>query len=116
MMYNFSPHAMERPRRSVRAAEILRKNAWAIELATSDAHDDEIVVAVVRDDLTFGGAWTIAREDMIRQIPALEGKDGWSFTFSSQTPTVEIERRCNEYARLSNRRWELMQRWVRRHL
>ena len=115
MVHHFSQHAMERPRRSMRAADILRNNAWAIELAASDAREDEIVVAVVREDLTFGGAWTIAREDLIRQIPALEGKDGWSFTFSSQTPVTEIERRCREYTQLTNRRWELMQRWSSRH-
>jgi hypothetical protein len=115
MVRNFSEYAMQRPRRSMRAAEVLRNNAWAIKLAAADAREDEIVVAVVRDDLTFGGAWTIAREDMIRQIPALEGKDGWSFTFSSQTPLEEIERRCYEYTRLTNRRWELMQRWSSRH-
>jgi hypothetical protein len=114
-MHSFSQEAIERPRRALEVPTILRSKAPAIERATSEAHKDEIVVAVVNEDLSFGGVWTIAREEMLRQIPIVEGDGGWSFTFSAQTSAKEIEHRCAEYSRIATRRWDVMQRWISRH-
>jgi hypothetical protein len=105
--------AVERAHHTTQAAEVLRKHIWAIGRATAGARRDEIVVATVEGDLTFGGVWTISRDDLLRQVPLLEGS-GWSLLFSSKTPVAEIEERCMQFARIASRKWELMQRWVER--
>ena len=105
--------AVERAYHTTQAAEVLRKHVWAIGRATAGARRDEIVVATVEGDLTFGGVWTISRDDLLRQVPLLEGS-GWSLLFSSRTPVAEIEERCLQYARIASRRQEVMQRWLER--
>ncbi len=108
-----SKEAVERAHHTTQAAEVLRKYVWVIGRATAGARRDEIVVATVEGDLTFGGVWTISRDDLLRQVPLLEG-NGWSLLFSSKTPVAEIEQRCTQFARIASRKWELMQRWVER--
>lgn len=105
--------AVERAHHATQAAEVLRKHIWAIGRATAGARGDEIVVATVERDLTFGGVWTISRDDLVMQVPLLEGS-GWSLLFSSKTPVAEIEERCMQFARITSRRWQAMQRWVER--
>ena len=105
--------AVERAHHTTQAAEVLRKHRWAIGRATAGARKDEIVVATVEGDLTFGGVWTISRDDLLRQVPLLEGS-GWSLLFSSKTPVTEIEERCMQLARIASRRREVMQRWLER--
>jgi len=108
-----SKEAVERAHHTTQAAEVLRKHVWAIGRATAGARRDEIVVATVEGDLTFGGVWTISRDDLLSQVPLLEGS-GWSLLFSSKTPVAEIEERCTQFARIASRRWQAMQRWVER--
>jgi len=108
-----SKEAVERAHHTTQAAEVLRKHVWAIGLATAGARRDEIVVATVEGDLTFGGVWTISRDDLLRQVPLLEGS-GWSLLFSSKTTFAEIEERCTQFASIASRRWQAMQRWVER--
>lgn len=114
-MHTFSKEAVERPYRTFQAAEVVRGKARAIERTTADARADEIVVAVVQKDLSFGGVWTLAREDMARQVLLVEDEGGWSLTFSANTSVAQVEERCSELARIALRRWEVMQRWVSRH-
>lgn len=114
MMHTFSKEALERPTRTLQAAGVLREKAEAICRATKDARADEVVVAVIQHDLNFGGVWTIAREDLVRQMSLVEDKGGWSFTFSPDTSLAEIEERCLEFVRIAFRRWEAMQRWAMR--
>lgn len=114
-MRTFSREAVERPYRTFQATSVLREKAVAIERATADAREDEIVVAIVQKDLSFGGVWTIAREELVRQVLLLEDEGGWSFTFSSNTLVAQVEERCAELARIALRRWEAMQRWASRH-
>ena len=108
-----SKEAVERAHHTTQAAEVLRKHVWAIGLATAGARRDEIVVATVEVDLTFGGVWTISRDDLLRQVPLLEGS-GWSLLFSSKTTVAEIEERCTQFASIASRRREVMQRWLDR--
>jgi hypothetical protein len=113
-MRTFSKEAFERPFHTVQAAGVLREQAGVISKVTMGAREDEIVVAVIQHDLSFGGAWIIARESLLEQIHLLEDEDGWSFTFSPDTSLDEVEERCRRFARIALRRWEVMQRWARR--
>ena len=114
-MHRFSKEARERPFRTIEATKVLREKAAIIERATNDARTDEVIVAVVRPDLSFGGVWTIAREDMTRQIFVVEDEGGWSLLFSPNTSIAQVEERCNELARIAQKRGEVMLRWVSRH-
>jgi len=106
---------MERPFRTVAATKVLRAKAQAIEHATINARADEIVVAVIRSDLSFGGVWTLAREDMARQVFVVEDEGGWSLLFSPNTSVAQVEERCDELAGIAQRRGEAMRRWASRH-
>ncbi len=114
-MHRFSREAIERPARTLQAVEVLREKAGAIVRATADAREDEIVVAVVQPDLGFGGVWTLAREDFVKQVLVVEEQGGWSFTFSANTSVDQVEERCSELAGIARKRGEVMQRWVSRH-
>src|SRR5579863_3047930 len=87
----------------------------AIERATKDARADEVIVAVVQPDLSFGGVWTLAREDLSVQIFVVEDEGGWSLLFSPNTSLAQIEKRCDELAGIARRRGEVMERYVSRH-
>ncbi|HLJ33323.1 MAG TPA: hypothetical protein VKU38_06725 [Ktedonobacteraceae bacterium] len=114
-MHSFSKEAIERPFLTLQAAGVLRENAGAISHATTDAREGEIAIAVIQPDLSFGGVWLIARENLITQVSLVEDKGGWSFIFSSHTSIAQVEERCLEFMRIAFRRWKAMQRWVNRH-
>ncbi len=114
-MRTFSKEARERPFRTIEATKVLREKAAIIERATNDARNDEVIVAVVRADLSFGGVWTLAREDLTRQVFVVEDEGGWSLLFSPNTSIAQVEERCDELAGIARRRGEAMQRWVSRH-
>ena len=114
-MHQFSQEAIERPSRTVEAARVLREKAAIVEHATSNARSDEVVIAVICNDLSFGGVWTLARENLMRQVLVVEDEGGWSLSFSPDTPAAHVEQRCDELARLAQRRAEVMQRWLLRH-
>lgn len=109
-MHTFSKEALERSTRTLQATGVLREKAEVICRATKDARADEIVVAAIQHDLNFGGVWTIAREDLVRQLSLVEDKSGWSFTFSPDTSQAQIEERCLEFVRIAFRRWAIRQR------
>lgn len=109
-MSTFSKEAFERPFHSLQAVGTLCEQAGAISSVTMEAREDEIVVAVVQRDLSFGGAWIIAREDLVSQIHLMEGQGEWSFTFSPHTSLAEVEERCFQLSRIAFKRWEAMQR------
>ena len=114
-MHTFSKEAIERPGRTLQATMVLREKAEIIERATANAREDEIVVAVVQHDLSFGGVWTLAHEDFARQIHVVEDKGGWSLTFSPNTSLAQIGHRCDELAGIAQKRREVLQRWLRKH-
>lgn len=106
---------MERPYRTLEAMKVLREKAGIIARITTNAQANEVVVAVIRDDLSFGGVWTLAREDLMKQVPVVEEEGGWSLIFSPNTQVAHIEERCDELARLAQKRGETMRRWMARH-
>ena len=114
-MHRFSKEARERPYRTIEATKVLREKAEIIERATYDARADEVIVAVVLPDLSFGGIWTLAREDMTRQVFVVEDEGGWSLLFSPNTSIARVEERCNELAKIAQKRGEVMQKWISRH-
>jgi hypothetical protein len=114
-MRTFSREAVERPYRTVEATNVLRAKAEIVARATTSAHADEVVVAVIGKDLSFGGVWTLAREDMARQVLVVEDEGGWSLIFSPNTSVAQVEQRCDELAGIARKRGEAMQRWARRH-
>lgn len=114
-MRTFSREAIERPFRTLEATKVLREKAAIIERATFNAQADEVIVAVICSDLSFGGVWTLAREEMARQVLVVEDEGGWSLTFSPNTLVAQIEERCDELARIAQKRREAMQRWADRH-
>jgi hypothetical protein len=114
-MHSFSQEAIERPYRTLEAARVLRGKADVIEHATANAHEDEIVVAVIHGDLSFGGVWTLAREDMARQVLLVEDEGGWSLLFSPNSTVTHVEERCDELARIATKRAAAMQNWLRRN-
>jgi len=65
--------------------------------------------------LSFGGVWTLAREDITRQVFVVEDEGGWSLLFSPNTSLAQIEKRCDELASIARRRGEVMQRWILQH-
>ncbi len=113
-MHTFTKEALERPSHTLQAVGVIREKAGVICRATMDAREDEIVVAVVQRNLSFGGAWTLARENLAKQILLVEDQGGWSFTFSPNTSLAQIEERCLEFVRIAFKRWEAMQRWASR--
>ena len=114
-MPRFSREDRERPFQTIEATKVLREKAEVIQRATNDARTDEVIVAVVRPDLSFGGVWTLAREDMTRQVFVVEDEGGWSLLFSPNTSLAQIKKRCDELAGIARRRGEVMQRWIRLH-
>lgn len=113
-MHTFTPEAFDRCYRTLGAGCVLREHAEAISHVTDGARDDELVVAVVEPDLTFGGAWIIARQRLVEQGPLLEAEGGWSFTFGPHTARADVERRCLQFVRIAYRRLEAMERRAER--
>jgi hypothetical protein len=114
-MRTFSKEAIERPFRTLEATKVLREKAAVIEHATIGAQADEVIVVVIRSDLSFGGVWTLARDGLVRQVLLIEDEGDWSLTFSPNTPVAQIEERCDELARIAQKRGEAMQRWALQH-
>ncbi len=114
-MHTFSKEALARPAQTLQAAGVLRGQMEAICSATSEAREDEIIIAVIQHDLSFGGAWIVARENLVKQLPLLEDQGGWSFTFSPDTSLAQIEERCLEFTRIAFKRWQAMERWASNH-
>ena len=113
-MYDRTEEALARPVKTVEAARVLREQAGAIEQAALAAGAVEIVVAVVRKDLSFAGVWTLARSNLASQVRELENAGGWSLTFAPGSTRVQIEARCDELAGLAQRRADALQQRVQR--
>ena len=97
----------------MQAAQVLRDNLQAITQACASASRDEVVLALVGPDLSFGGAQTISRHRLRRQVLGLE-RGSWHLVFSAQTGLEEIEYRCLTMEQLAQARLEIMQRRVNR--
>ncbi|GCE12428.1 hypothetical protein [Tengunoibacter tsumagoiensis] len=113
-MYTFSQEALERPLRTMQAAKLIQAQAQTISHATAAANDNELIVAVIQPDLTFGGVWTLARERFVHQALLVEDEQGWSLTFSPHTSVSDILDRCHTLSELARRRYELLRRRAQR--
>lgn len=72
------PHeASIRARRTIEAAEALHERALAIAAVCARAEADQVVVAVVEADCTFGGAWPIPVAELSQRVAQLEA-GGWT--------------------------------------
>ncbi len=114
MVHTFSKEALARPSQTLQAAGVLRGQIEAIHRAAEDAREDELVIAVVQDDLSFGGVWIVARDRLVQQLPLVEDQSGWSFTFPPGISLAQIEERCLEFTRVSLKRWQAMDHWANR--
>lgn len=114
MMHIFSQDAFERPYRTLRAGCLVREQAAAISRAARDARPDETVVAVVEPDLSYGGAWILARQQLGEQLPLLEAAGGWSFTFAPGSTQAQVEQRCFQLVRAAYTRLAAMERRAER--
>jgi hypothetical protein len=113
MSYTFSEEALERISKTVQAAQVLRDNLQAIAQTCMAAGRDEVVLALVGPDMTFGGAQTISRHRLRRQVLGLE-RGSWHLVFSAKTELEEIEYRCLTMEHIAQARLEIMQRRVNR--
>ncbi len=104
-----SREAAERAGRSIQAAEVFRANMQVIEQACAVAAEGQMVVAVVRADLAFGGVWTVPLDELRDRVLQLE-ESGWSLVFSPQATAEDIEERCARMAWLAQARLEAIQR------
>jgi hypothetical protein len=105
---------LERPRKTIQAAEQFHRNAAAIAHACVEAGDGEVVVAVVeREGMSFVGCWIVPREEIPVQVARLDRGD-WSLLFSPGADRDEVEERALQIARLAFRRWEVALRWMAR--
>jgi len=114
MGFVLTKEAVDRAKRTVRAADVLHDKARAIAQVCAKADPDEVVVAVVEQDGRFGGTWPIAAAQLSTRVEHLEA-GGWVLLFSPSTPVGDIEARCRELARLASRRWDAMRRWSAVH-
>lgn len=112
-MHTFSEEALERPRRTMAAADIFREYATVIAHAASEAQYGEAAVAVVRHDLRFAGVWIMGNQDVPTRVPLLE-EGVWSLVFSRKVGIADIEQRCIAWSRLAAQRRDAMQVWARR--
>lgn len=115
MVHTFSKEALARPSQTLQVVGVLRGEIEAIHRATEDAREDELVIAVVQSNLSFGGVWIVARASLVKQLPLVEDRGGWSFTFPPGISLAQIEERCLEFTRVSFKRWQAMDHWAALH-
>ncbi len=114
MTFTISSEATDRARDTIKAAHLFRENEQAIVLACAAAAESEVVLAIVRRDLTFGGAQTLPLRQLRERVLALE-PGTWSLLFSPDADASHVEIRCQKMADLASAKLEAMQRWTSRH-
>ncbi len=110
-----SPQALERPLRTIHAAEVFHNHARAIAQTCAEATATETGVAVVTPDFTFDGLWVFPSGDLARRVPEVEYAEGWTLLFSAGANVAEVQERSVRLARCSFRRWEALRRWTGKH-
>ena len=112
MKHTFSQEAFERPQRTIEAVEVVRQHAEMIADACAAAHDQEIVVAVVGPDHTWGGVSTVPAHGLPEQ--AIDPGSRWEFMFVAHTSRAEVEARCTLIERQAAKRLDALRRWSER--
>ncbi|MBF6611773.1 MAG: hypothetical protein IVW55_01425 [Chloroflexi bacterium] len=114
MTFIISPEATDRARETLKAAQLFSDNRQAIVLACAAAAESEVVLAIVRRDLTFGGTQTLPLRQLREHVLALE-PGAWPLLFSPDADANQVEMRCRKMADLAIAKLEAMQRWTSRH-
>jgi len=110
-----SPELAEaRARQTILAAQVFRSNASAISDHCNWAQEDQVVIAVVKRDLTFDAAF-IAPLSQLREEVMSRLNTGWTLVFSPGTTDRDIEVRCDKMAQLAQARLDVIQRWRDKH-
>lgn len=107
-----SSQALERPLRTIHAAEVFHLHARAIAQTCAEASTTETVVAVVTPDFIFNGLWVFPSGDLARRVPEVEYAEGWTLLFSAGADVAEVQERSVRLARCSFKRWEELRRWT----
>jgi hypothetical protein len=106
--------AEQRARASIAAAESIRSNMMTISDSCNWAQEDEVVLAIIRRDLTFGGALILPLNRLREQVLSLQ-EVGWSVVFSPGATDNDIEARCDKMAKLAQAKLDVIQRWRDNH-
>jgi hypothetical protein len=106
--------AEQRARASIAAAEAIRSNTATISDSCNWAQEDEVVLAIIRRDLTFGGAIIVPLNRLREQVVSLQ-EVGWTVVFSPGATDKDIEIRCDKMAELAQARLDVIQRWRNNH-
>lgn len=105
---------MARPRHTILAAELFHAHAGVIAQSCAVARADEAVLAGVDRFLSFSGAWSVQRSQLVDRAAEFD-EGGWTLVFSPGTELREVEERSMELARHAFRRWEVLRRWSSKH-
>ncbi len=114
MSFNFSGEALDRAQRAVQAAGLLREKVPIIAQVCAAANLDDVVVAVVEQNLVFGGVWPIPRSQVQERVAPLESS-GWVLIFSPRVSTAHVAAQCEAFGRIAGERAASMRRWADRH-
>ena len=102
--------AEERARYAISAAQVFLSHAGDISDQCNWAQEDEVVLATVKRDQTFGGAVAVPlsrlREEVMSRLEV-----GWTLVFSPGTTEKDIASRCNKMAKLAQARLDIIRRW-----
>ena len=104
-----TPQARAAAEDKVRAAGVFADHADVIVAALPDVPDGHVLVAVVDDGHAFSGTHHVPQDELVAQVPALEG-NGWAMVFTAGADADAIRRRTDEMAMLARRRAEMIRR------
>jgi hypothetical protein len=111
-----SREAVTRAHWTAQAAQVLYRHAPAIAQTCAEAPENTIIVAVVEQDCSFGGSWTLPRKHLHERIQRLEDQEGkWLLTFTPLTSLERIEQQCASVTRLASKRGAAIERWLSQH-
>jgi hypothetical protein len=108
--------AVKRAHWTAQAAQVLHQHAPAIAQTCAEAPENTTIVAVVEQDCSFGGSWTLPHKHLHEGIQRLEDQEGkWLLTFTPLTSLEKIEQQCDSVTRLASKRGAAIERWLSQH-
>ncbi len=114
MSFTVSREAVDRPKHTIQAMQILQSEARMIAQLCATAAKGEVIVAVVTADLTFRGAWAVATADASMVSDGVE-RGGWSLVFPPQASIEDVQHQCTTVATMAAQRLGAIQRRINRH-
>ncbi|MCW5853065.1 MAG: hypothetical protein KIT87_23560 [Anaerolineae bacterium] len=105
--------AIERAVHTIEASQVLAAKAMDIAHACREATTEDVVVAVVDADMSFGGAWIIPNQNIMPWEDRLE-EGAWSLLFAPRTRVEEVVAQCANLEEMARRRWAMLKRWQSR--